>query len=143
MKKTLLFCLTVLFCNNLFSQDLISSQFLSNVSKSSLESQFPDLPVPMHSGVDLYKILYTTLDIHGQLDTASGLMVIPDDSDFVYPLLNYQHGTVGSRWEVPSSLSGGYELALLFGGLGYATAAPDFLGLGEARGIHPYVHAET
>ena len=141
MKKILLFFFLFTFSqSNIFSQDLISSEYLTSVSKATLEAQYP---LDFKNGVDLYKMLYTTLDIQGQLDTASGLMVVPDDADFVYPMLCYQHGTVGSRWEVPSSLDGGYQLAVLFGGLGYATAAPDYLGLGEARGLHPYVHADS
>ena len=139
--KKLLILLLVLFINfQAKAQNLVSSEFLQSISKSELETQYPTI---FHSGVDLYRILYESHDVHGQLDTASGLLVIPDNPNFIYPLLNYQHGTVGSRWDVPSQLAGGYDLATVFGGMGYATVAPDFLGLGEARGFHPYVHAET
>ncbi len=142
MKKLLqLTTLLFLLAQNNQAQSLISSEFLSNVSKAALESQYPG--TPFISGIDQYLVLYTTYDVNGQLDTASGLFVIPDDPNFIYPLLNYQHGTVGSRWDVPSQFGGGYEHAQIFGGLGYATAAPDYLGLGYARGLHPYVHAET
>jgi hypothetical protein len=58
-------------------------------------------------------------------------------------MLIYQHGTVGSRRDVPSELAGGYESALFWAGAGYATTAADYLGLGTSRGFHPYVHAET
>ena len=126
--------------NSIQAQDLISSQYLSNVSKANLESTYG---TAFHNGVDLYRVLYTTPDVLGVLDTASGLLVVPDDPGFAYPLLVYQHGTINSRWDVPSQLAGGYQLATVFGGHGYATVAADYVGLGEARGLHPYVHADT
>lgn len=126
--------------NRAEAQDLISSDLIGSISEAELEASYIlDFP----NGVDLYRVLYTTPDVLGVLDTASGLLVIPDDPSFVYPMLVFQHGTVNSRWDVPSQLAGGYQLAAIFGGQGYATIAPDFVGLGEARGLHPYVHADT
>ena len=46
----------------------------------------------------------------------------------------------GSR---PSERRGGWELAGVGAALGYVAVAPDYLGLGESRGFHPYVHAAT
>lgn len=97
----------------------------------------------MQYGVQRFKIVYETVDVEGQVDTASGLVVIPDAEGLVFPLLAYQHGTVTSRSDVPSNLAGGYELAEIFAGVGYVSSAADYLGLGESRGIHPYVHAES
>jgi len=122
------------------AQNLISSAYLSSVSEANLEAEYF---FDFSSGVDLYRVLYTTPDVLGVLDTASGLLVVPDDPGFAYPLLVFQHGTVNDRWDVPSQLAGGYQLATVFGGQGYATVAPDYVGLGEARGLHPYVHADT
>ena len=79
-----------------------------------------------------------------QLDTASGLLVLPvREDETIYPLLVYQHGTVDGPQDVPSNLAGGYQIAEIFGGLGYVSLAPDYLGAGEARGFHPYVHRES
>ena len=123
------------------AQDLISFEYKGERSLTFMQANFGFF---MQNGVEMYKITYTTPDIHGVLDTASGLLVLPvRDEVFSYPLLCYQHGTVGSKTDVPSNLQGGWELAAVWGGLGYVTAAPDFLGLGEARGFHPYVHADT
>ncbi len=142
--KKLIFILTLLFIASLTiqAQDLVAVTFKGQRSKQQLINQFNN-PL-IQNAIKMYKITYTTPDLYGAQDTASGLFVIPiRDGDFNYPLLCYQHGTVGSRTDVPSNLAGGYELAMVYGGMGYATCAPDFLGLGEARGFHPYVHADT
>ncbi len=144
LKKSIkIIILTLLICTCLYqtqAQDLISSEQIGSISEEELEATYL---VGFSNGVDLYRVLYTTPDVLGVLDTASGLLVVPDNPGFVYPLLAFQHGTVNSRWDVPSQLAGGYQLATVFGGQGYATIAPDFVGLGEARGLHPYVHADT
>jgi hypothetical protein len=125
----------------LFSQELISSEFKG---ERSLQQMQADYGLFMQNGIEMYKLTYTTPDINGDLDTASGLIVLPVRDELLsYPLLCYQHGTVGSKDDVPSNLRGGWEIAAVFGGFGYISAAPDFLGLGESRGFHPYVHAAT
>ncbi len=139
--KILILTLLISTCvNQTHAQDLISSEYLSSISETELETNYF---FDFSNGVDLYRVLYTTPDVLGVLDTASGLLVVPDDPGFLYPLLVFQHGTVDGRWDVPSQLAGGYQLAAVLGGQGYATVAPDFVGLGEARGLHPYVHADT
>lgn len=126
-----------------FAQNIVDVEFLESRSKADLIADFGPF---MEYGADLYRVTYETPDIHGDLDTASGLFVYPvtDGSDaLIFPMLIYQHGTVGSRDDVPSQLQGGYQLALFWAGAGYATTAADFLGLGTSRGFHPYVHSET
>lgn len=131
---------TLIFCFNLEAQQLISSTPIGNLTKSAISATYGN---DAEYGVKLYKVLYETPDIHGVLDTASGLFVVPDVTANTYPLLCYQHGTVSGRTDVPSNLEGGSALAIVFGSMGYFTSAADYLGLGEARGIHPYVHADT
>lgn len=145
MKKILSLFVALSFvafsAQTLSAQELISSGLVGTRSRAQLQALFGFF---IQNGIKMYKITYTTPDIYGQPDTASGLLVVPvRNLPSSYPLLCYQHGTVGSRTDVPSNLQGGWELAAVFGGMGYVTAAPDFLGLGEARGFHPYVHAET
>ncbi len=125
----------------MFAQNLVSSEYLGDRSLSNLQAQFGPL---IQNGVKLYKLTYTTPDAFSQPDTASGLIAVPDRSgDWAYPLLCFQHGTVDSRSDAPSNLRGGYQAALVFGGMGYISIMPDFLGIGDSRGFHPYVHAAT
>ncbi len=130
-----------LISNNTNGQDLISSQYLGELSKIEMQAFYGSF---MQNGIKRYKITYTTKDIHGVQDTASGLVVVPIRAEpSIYPLLCYQHGTVGGPNDVPSNLNGGSALATVWGGLGYITSAADYLGLGTARGFHPYVHADS
>ena len=123
------------------AQELVSIEKKGSQTKAQLAAQFQGIT---NNDVDYYKITYTTTDVFGALDTASGLVVVPRrDAIHSYPRLVFQHGTVGSRDQVPSNLRGGYEAGLFFGGLGYVSLLPDFLGLGTSRGLHPYVHAES
>lgn len=129
------------FIAGLQAQQLVSSTYKGMRTKAQMQQLFGPLA---QNGITMYKIQYTTPDVFGEQDTASGLLVLPvRDGDFAYPLLAFMHGTVNSRTDVPSNLAGGWELAAVFGALGYVAAAPDYLGLGDARGFHPYVHAET
>lgn len=138
--------LALVFCHSLTlstAQELVRSEVVGQVSQSELAVQFGPFGGLVENSVTLYKILYTTLDVKGVLDTASGLLILPDRPNNVMPLICVQHGTVSSKSDVPSNLQGGYELGLTFGALGYVTAMPDYLGLGESRGFHPYVHADS
>ncbi|HKK73447.1 MAG TPA: T9SS type A sorting domain-containing protein [Saprospiraceae bacterium] len=93
--------------------------------------------------VEAYKINYTTTDLTGAVDTASGLITFPKTMDISSPLTLIQHGTVPNRNAVPSNLQGGYELGAALSSIGYVTIQPDYLGLGDSDGLHPYVHAES
>lgn len=125
---------------NAFSQNVVEVTFIESRTKEAVSAA---LGVDAQFDVKLYKMLYETPDIQGNLDTASGLFVIPDDPTGTFPLLSYNHGTVNDRNDVPSLLAGGSELAIIFGSMGYVTTAADFLGLGTARGVHPYLHADS
>lgn len=93
--------------------------------------------------VEAYKINYTTTDLTGAVDTASGLITFANTTDISAPLTLLQHGTVPSRDAVPSNLRGGYELGAALSSIGYVTIQPDYLGLGDSDGLHPYVHADS
>jgi hypothetical protein len=125
----------------LFAQQLISATYLGERTMAQLSSKY-GLSF-FKNGVKYYKVIYRTPDIKGNPSNASGLLVIPDDLNKSYPILAYQHGTVATDKDVPSSLSGEAEIPILFGGLGYITVAADYLGFAESAGFHPYIHAET
>jgi hypothetical protein len=144
MKKSIIllcFCTLGLTLPTIDAQQLINSQFIGHRTKNYLQNTFSPI---IQNGVDLFKVTYETYDVHGALDTASGLVVVPvRDLTYTYPLLCYQHGTVNGPSDVPSNLAGGSQLPMVYGGMGYIVSAADYLGLGDARGFHPYVHAAT
>jgi pimeloyl-ACP methyl ester carboxylesterase len=59
-------------------------------------------------------------------------------------LVSFQHGTSTTRTAVPSQLDGtGIATAIVFAGNGYALIAPDYPGMGESPGRHPYYIADS
>ena len=101
MKKCLPFLLlTILWSSGLFAQTLISATLLGSRTKAQIAAQ-SGVPLVQY-GAKFYRLLYTTTAINGTLDTASGLLAVPDNLTKVYPRLVYQHGTSGSRFDVPS-----------------------------------------
>lgn len=94
------------------------------------------------AGVAVYKIIYETITPIGEGTTASGSLVVPEGISRPLPLMSYQHGTVARKENVPSR-EGLEPVNLSFGGTGYVVASPDYLGLGDSPGFHPYVHAAS
>lgn len=120
---------------------LVDFTYLGSRSKFELLILFGQ---PVDYDVDLYKIRYKTLDVNGQLDTASGLLTLPQvPANTALPIVVYAHGTTSGPTDVPSQLRGGYEVTMAYAAFGFATVAPDYLGLGDARGFHPYLHAAS
>ena len=123
------------------SQQVVSVVSKGNRSLAQMQTLYGAI---IQNGIDIYKVTYTTPDAFGQPDTASGLLIVPvRQQSSSYPILVYQHGTVSGPTDVPSELRADWEIAAIFGGMGYVSLAPDYLGLGESRGFHPYVHAAT
>ena len=132
-----------LFCTGLASAQEVLSAEAQDLQLAAVINLI--LPITVDYDVQQYKIVYTTVDAFGMPDTASGLLSLPlTDMDLAFPLAVYNHGTVGEREAVPSR-SGTPErlLATAIAASGYATLSPDYIGLGDSDGIHPYVHAAS
>lgn len=127
------------------SQEIVSVEAVSTIEKVVGDLLLLTLGVNLQldTGVDIYRVTYTTTGSDNEPDIASGLFMMPMDFDGALPMLIYQHGTTDGRDDVPSNLAGGYQLGAIFAGKGMAVAAPDFLGMGISRGFHPYVDART
>lgn len=127
----------------LSGQKLISTTPAGVISKDFLAFIFGTNGTLVENGIELYKITYTTVDVFGKPDTASGLIILPSTGKKSFFPVIYQHGTVDDRNDVPSNVKGGWEAGAVFAGMGYLTILPDYLGLGTSRGYHPYVHAAS
>ncbi|MDD3876201.1 MAG: T9SS type A sorting domain-containing protein [Bacteroidales bacterium] len=120
---------------------LIQAYKIATISKSSL-NYIPG--VPAQFDVDMYYISYHTTDAHGHTTLASGAFMLPvTDSCNFFPLMSFQHGTVLKKNDVPSRNNGEAMVGQIFASLGYIACMPDYLGLGDGIGLHPYLHAET
>ena len=141
MKRFFTLFIILLSINLADAQRLVDMELKASLPASSVSALIGGLSVPY--GVDLYKVRYMTPDTEGNDHIASGLLCIPNDPTFTYPMAIYQHGTVADRDDVPSNLMGGFQLAMVFSAFGYVVCAPDYIGLGDSPGVHPYVHAQT
>ncbi len=98
-------------------------------------SSFPMTYPPAENAVKLYKVVYTTVipEAHNRPIEVSGLLAIPGVEAKTLPVVSYQHGTVFSRTEVPSSPEESMETRLMvarFAGQGYIVVAADYAGKG-------------
>jgi pimeloyl-ACP methyl ester carboxylesterase len=125
---------------------LIRSDFLLALSRNEVAQGLTTIgwsDVVVNSGVALYRIIYTTVDAHGASTTASGLMALPTDLDPV-GVVSFGHGTNSLKSYVPSAPTlEGEAVAGLFASGGFAVVAPDYVGLGQSSGPHPYLHANS
>ena len=135
--------MSIFSINSLVGQKLISTTPAGIISRDFLSFLFGANGALLENGIELYKITYSTVDVFGKPDTASGLIILPSNGKKSFFPVIYQHGTVDDRNDVPSNVKGGWEAGAVFAGLGYFTILPDYLGLGTSRGYHPYVHAAS
>ncbi len=89
--------------------------------------------------VSVHKLEYSTT-FKGERITASGLMILPIDTNRAHSLLSYHHGSIFAERNAPSNLTDSLEAfasfhilpALVFAANGYITFVPDYIGHGEA-----------
>ncbi|MFI7340286.1 alpha/beta hydrolase [Streptomyces sp. NPDC050085] len=91
-------------------------------------------------GVTAYRLTYRTVDAHGRPTTATGLFTLPRGGDHRLGLVSDTHGTMVHRDYAPSVGDDfGRVPSYLNAAAGKAVAAPDYLGLGQGPGVHPYM----
>jgi len=135
---TLSLLLTVSFSS---AQYFVSSDFLGSISASSL-AIIPG--ITPNYGVDYYKVIYNTTDAAGAPTIASGGFAIPNNAPCdSFALGLYCHGTSLNKDEVPSRNNSESIVGKLFASKGFIMCCPDYLGMGDSPGLHPYVHSET
>lgn len=124
------------------AQELVSAEF--ELQYAPVIINLFGLPLPTDYPVRFYRITYTTTDTDGEPTVASGALTVPvSNSCNAFPMVAYCHGTVLRRFDVPSEQNFEGLLAVALASAGYITVAPDYVGLGEDEGVHPYVHAES
>jgi pimeloyl-ACP methyl ester carboxylesterase len=104
---------------------------------------FAEIPVAPQYPVEIYKLVYETVDPWGGRTQASGAFVMPAGFNGPVPLMSYQHGTLILTNEAPSAINEQILPGVGFASIGYAVALPDLLGLGDSPGLHPYHHARS
>ncbi|MEV0263821.1 alpha/beta hydrolase [Streptomyces sp. NPDC050617] len=105
-------------------------------------------PDSVRYGVRAYRLTYRTVDSHGRPTTATGLFTLPADGGHRLghrlDVVADTHGTMVNRSYAPSVEDGpGRISSYLNASAGRAVAAPDYLGLGEGPGRHPYMDTRS
>ena len=137
--KHILLCFSLLFVQFISSQVLLNDSLLGTYLPSVFTGQ--GIPGALYE-VEVYKIVYTTFDVNDEPTVASGLLSIPLISCDL-PTMVYCHGTVFHKEDVPSRFNSEGFLGAAAASNGYLSIAPDYLGLGDSPGMHPYMHTET
>lgn len=123
------------------SQNLESAEYIGTTTSFVL-AVVSGLPIDYD--VDMYKIVYTTIDANGNPTIASGALMIPATEECTdFPLAVYQHGTVLSKENVPSRDNAEAILPKILAGGGFYAITTDYIGLGDSPGLHPYMHAAS
>ncbi|MGE5355817.1 MAG: T9SS type A sorting domain-containing protein [Deltaproteobacteria bacterium] len=141
-KFTVLFLFSVILFSfqSAGSQELLSYKKVKTMTKQEISNS---LFIPAKYDVDVYVIEYTSKKINLKKDTASGIIAVAKDPKFRFPTAVYNHGTVDNRNDVPSKGSNEQLFTIAIASYGYHCVAPDYIGLGISKGVHPYVNPES
>ena len=140
MKKIIIITLLI---TALFSErgDLISYEFKGTMNseeiQDQLDSEFGSLSPEALFSIEMYSIVYETIDQFGNETIASGLVAYPIAIENAFPIMSFQHGTQIRRESAPS-MGGFNELIMWLTTSGYIFVEPDYLGLGISNMLHPY-----
>lgn len=118
---------------------LLNSELVAEVSLADIKARLP-LAAPMiTSSVKAYKISYKTQFPEGNPINASGLIIVPDQSDKDLTLLGFLHGTITTQDEAPSAYLPVGNMEAYMGGTvgaslakGYIVVMPDYIGFGDS-----------
>ncbi len=126
---------------------LLSGMLSNTFTTAQLSFLFTiaQVPITPQYNVRLYKLTYETVTPLGARTIASGALALPENTAGPLPLVSYQHGTITVTNEAPSgmNLNGEVSIGIALATSGYAAAVPDYLGLGDSPGLHPYHHARS
>ncbi len=126
------------------SYELTGTYTPDGIDSLLIEQNAPALSVlSAQYTVDVYTIIYETIDAKGNPTTASGGLVVPN-MDNPRGFMSYQHGTSVRRVDVPSQGSSESLIGLIYSSYaGVISAMPDYLGMGLSTERHPYMHAKS
>lgn len=109
-----------------------------------VKSEFGNASLPRATqDIELFKVRYRSRDERGRNVVLSGLLALPKNAA-PKGLVIFNHGTINERAISPSRYRGETKISeaslatLAFASGGYAVAMPDYLGLGDHNGAHPY-----
>lgn len=150
MRKFILSIVLLIAVGMASAQHIEKDSLLISYTLPQLEAMYNSQGIPpsvlgLKYGIKVYKVIFNTLTYDSLPTTASGLMIFPDTQEYCkMPILSYQHGTTVRKKDVPSRLVG-QELLIVYAmaSSGLACTMPDYHGMGDGPGYHPYQNART
>jgi dienelactone hydrolase len=106
----------------------------------------------MQSNVLPFRVIYTTEYPKGTKINVSGVLLVPENYDPLFPVVVLNHGTYGNRNSAPSKeVQNHFSMSTeVFLGMAITSAfncallMPDYIGYGESQSVtHPYIHEES
>ncbi|MDM1555288.1 MULTISPECIES: T9SS type A sorting domain-containing protein [Chryseobacterium] len=129
--------------------DLTPQGVVNFIANNLGEQNAPDFVSYLNGfnvGLKGYKITYYTKNENNVLVKATGLLMYPNVNMKLSTVVS-DHGTTDSRHNVPSNFKGaltaGFVVELSYVLNGYILMAPDYVGMGDGDGVHPYVDYAT
>lgn len=138
-----------LFSNNAQAQSPnYTTELLKEFTKLQADSMLEANGVPAaifatQYGVNVYRVIYESLNNQNNVIQASGLILLPVGDTCGAPMVSWQHGTELKKDDVFSNLRGEWVIGVIAAATGYASCMPDYHGMGYGDGFHPYQHAHT
>ncbi|MFF1921279.1 hypothetical protein ACFVW8_11980 [Streptomyces sp. NPDC058221] len=122
--------------------DVVSVEQVAELTAAEVSGQLTGRidSAQVRYGVTAYRVVYRTTNSSGAPTTASQLVTLPRSTAHRLTTVSWLHGTTVYRKDVASEdpASDDRLAALLFAATGRAVSAPDYVGLGEGEGFHPY-----
>jgi pimeloyl-ACP methyl ester carboxylesterase len=148
--RRIFLCFFLLLCSGLRARadNLVNFTRTSSMSVADANARMKKLmrgfaPAPATKPIDLYRVRYTSKNEKNANVVVSGLVALPRGGA-PKGLVVFNHGTTGdramspSRWTTKMKIGEAQWGILVFATGGYAVAMPDYLGLGDNEGPHPY-----
>lgn len=139
---SLLLLVAVGYAQNLVSFNRTGTMTVVQTNQM-ITKAFGNTVPPTSQALDLYKISYRSRDEKNRAVVLTGLIAFPKGGA-PKGLIVFNHGTIADRKMSPSRFTGkannseAQTAVLAFASGGYAVVMPDYLGLGDHTGAHPY-----
>ncbi len=148
LRVFLCFFLLLSCCFKAHADNLVSFVRTSTMTVADANARMKKLmkglaPAPATRPIDLYKVRYNSKDEKNANVVLSALVALPRGGA-PKGLVIFNHGTTGdramspSRWTTKMNIGEAQWGILNYATGGYAVAMPDYLGLGDHAGPHPY-----
>lgn len=128
---------------------LVRAELIGEPTAVEVQKRFGNMPIInalVQHDLQVYKLVYNTKNVDGQVIEASGALLVPAVNTPL-PLVSLQHGTITDDRAAPSHYnqnSESFSIGSVVAAGGYVVSVPDYIGYGESRSLpHPYEHAAS